>query len=71
MSNKTVEELRTELKDTCEKYETRYSGMEYLVKHYMKSLKWTEKEALEYALKLFHDGTITQIKLIGKDGNEL
>lgn len=71
MSNKTVEELRTELKDTCEKYETRYSGMEYLVNHYINSLNWTEKEALEYALKLFHDGTITQIKLIGKDGNEL
>ena len=71
MSNKTVEELRTELKDTCEKYETRYSEMEYLVNHYIKSLKWTEKEALEYALKLFHDGTITQIKLIGKDGNEI
>lgn len=71
MSNKKVEELRTELKDACEKYETRYSGMEYLVNYYINSLNWTEKEALEYALKLFHDGTITQIKLIGKDGNEL
>ena len=71
MANKTVEELRTELKETCEKHNTRLSGMEYLVNYYIKSLNWTEKEALEYALKLFHDGTITQIKLIGKDGNEL
>lgn len=71
MAEKTVDELRVELKAACEKYETRYSGMEYLVNYYIKSLNWTEKEALEYALKLFHDGTITQIKLIGKDGNEL
>lgn len=62
-----VEELRTELKDTCEKHETRYSGMEYLVNYYISSLNWTEKEALEYALKLFHDGIITQIKIIDKD----
>lgn len=41
MANKTVEELRTELKDACEKYETRYSGMEYLVNYYINSLNWT------------------------------
>jgi hypothetical protein len=71
MAEKTIEELRTELKETCEKYDTRFSGIEYLVNYYITSLKWTEKEALEYSLKLFHNGTITQIKLIGKDGNEL
>jgi hypothetical protein len=71
MAEKTIEELRTELKKACEKYDTRFSGIEYLVNYYINSLKWTEKEALEYTLKLFHDGTITQIKLIGKDGNEL
>lgn len=67
MSEKTVEELRTELKETCEKHNTRLSGMEFLVNYYITSFKWTEKEALEYALKLFHNGTITQIKIIGKD----
>lgn len=66
-----MKKLRTELKETCEKYDTRFSGIEHLVNYYITSLKWTEKEALEYALGLFHDGTITQIKLIGKDGNEL
>jgi len=45
--------------------------MEYLIKYYMDSLHWTEKESIEYALKLFHDGTIEQIKFIGKDGKEL
>ena len=67
MSEKTVEELRTELKETCEKHNTRLSGMEFLVNYYITSFKWTEKEALEYALKLFHNGTIAQIKIIGKD----
>jgi hypothetical protein len=71
MAEKTVDELRVELKAACEKYDTRYSGMEYLVNYYINSLKWTEKEALEYALRLFHDGTISQIKLIGKNGKEL
>ncbi|HEY8364825.1 MAG TPA: hypothetical protein VIK84_04555 [Haloplasmataceae bacterium] len=71
MAEKTVDELREELKAVCEKYDTRYSGMEYLVNYYINSLKWTEKEALEYALRLFHDGTISQIKLIGKNEKEL
>ena len=42
-----------------------------LVSYYIKSLGWNEEEACKYALSLFHDGTITQIKLIGKDGKEL
>ena len=41
MANITVEELRTELKDACEKYETRYSGMEYLVNYYKCQYKST------------------------------
>lgn len=70
-TEKTVAELRAELKAVCEKHDTRYSGMEYLVNYYIKTFRWTEKEALEHALKLFHDGTNTQIKIIDKDGNEL
>jgi len=68
---KTVNELRQELKETCEKTNTRLSGMEFLVKYYMESLHWREVDAIEYALGLFKNGTITQIKLIGKDGKEL
>lgn len=71
MPEKTVETLRAALKEICEKTNTRLSGMEFLVDYYIKSLGWSEKEALEYAIGLFHDGTITQIKLIGKDGKEL
>ena len=55
----------------CDKTNTSRSGMDYLVNYYIKSLGWSEEEACKYALSLFHDGTITQIKLIGKDGKEL
>jgi hypothetical protein len=71
MANKTVERLRTELKETCEKHNTRLSGMEYLVNYYIKSLNWTEKEALQYAVDLFKNGTIEQIKFIGNDGKPI
>lgn len=68
---KTVNKLKTELKEICEKTDTRLSGMEFLVDYYVKSLGWTEARALEYAIGLFHNGTIAQIKLIGKDGKEI
>ena len=68
---KTVNELKTELKEICEKTDTKLSGMEFLVDYYIKSLGWTEARALEYTIGLFHNGTITQIKLIGKDGEEI
>lgn len=72
MSEKTIAELWQELKDTCERTNTRLSGMEYLVKnYYMESLGWDEKKALEYALSLFHNGAIEQIKLLGRDGEEI
>lgn len=68
---RTVEELREELKNICKETNTRYSGIEHLVNYYMKSLGWTEEQAIEYAIRLFHDGTIREIKLLGKDGKEL
>lgn len=68
---KTVIELRRELKETCEKTNTRLSGMEFLVRYYMESLHWDEAAAIEYALGLFRNGTIAEIKLIGKDGKEI
>lgn len=71
MEKKTLEQLRTELKETCERTETRYSGMEFLVNYYIKQLVWTEEQAIEYALGLFKDGTITAIKLLNKDGEEI
>jgi len=71
MAEKTVEELRKELEEICEKTNTRLSGMLYLKDYYIKDNGWTEKAAYEYCIHLFQNGTIQQIKLIGKDGKEI
>ena len=71
MAIKTVNELRQELNEMCEKTNTRISGMEYLIKYYRESLGWAEEDAIKYAINLFKNGTIQQIKLIGKDGEVL
>ena len=64
-------EVRKQLYEMCDKTNTSRTGMDHLVSYYIKSLGWNEEEACKYALSLFHDGTITQVKLIGKDGKEL
>ena len=64
-------EARKQLYEMRDKTNTSRTGMDYLVNYYIKSLGWNEEAACKYALSLFHDGTITQIKLIGKDGKEL
>lgn len=64
-------EARKQLYEMCDKTNTSRSGMDYLVNYYIASLSWSEEEACKYALSLFRDGTITQIKLIGRDGKEL
>ena len=64
-------EVRKQLYEMCDKTSTSRTGIDHLVNYYIKSLGWSEEEACKYALSLFHDGTITQIKLIGKDGKEL
>ena len=64
-------EVRKQLYEMCDKTNTSRSGMDHLVNYYIKSLGWNEEEACKYALSLFHDGTITQIKLIVKDCKEL
>lgn len=66
--------LSKELLEICEKTKTSVEGMEKLVEYYVESLGWSEKKANEYALALFENGTIDQIKAIGgkktKDGSK-
>ncbi|OQC50268.1 MAG: hypothetical protein BWX57_00423 [Tenericutes bacterium ADurb.Bin024] len=62
-----VEELKRELKEMCEKTDTSISGMEYLIKYYMESLHWTEIESITYAMGLFKNGTIQQIKSLNSN----
>ena len=66
-----LEELKVRLEQICKETDTRLSGMKFLINYYTKTLGWTEEQAYEYAIGLFHDGTISQIKLFGKDGEEL
>ena len=68
---KKNDQLRKQLYNLCDETKTSRSGIDYLVNYYINSLGWTEEKALEYAISLFHNGTIEQIKLIGKDGNEI
>ena len=65
------EKLRIQLSNLCKETQTSESGINYLINYYIENLKWSEEKALEYAISLFHNGTIQQIKLIGKDGKEL
>lgn len=65
------QKLRDELYRICDETKTSRSGIDYLVNYYINSLGWSEEEAIKYAIGLFHNGTIEQIKLIGKDGEEL
>lgn len=69
--NQRVKELRKQLKEICDETDTKLSGIEHLVNYYVDQLHWSEEKAIEYAIDLFHNGTIRQIKLFGKDGEEL
>ena len=66
-----MENKRAELYKICDETNTSRSGMDYLVDYYIKSLGWSEEEAVKYAIGLFKNGTIREIKLSGKDGKEL
>lgn len=71
MENKTIEELRNELKELCEKTETSYKGTQLLLKYYMNQLGWSEAQSIKYILGLYDDGTIEKIKMLGKGGEEI
>ncbi len=66
-----MSELREKLYKICDEAKTSRSGMDFLVDYYINSLGWSEERAVEYAISLFHNGTIQQIKFIGKHGEEL
>lgn len=63
-------DLREQLYKLVEETKTSKKGIDYLVDYYIKSLGWSEEKALEYAISLFKNGTIEQIKVFGKDGEE-
>ena len=64
---KTIEDL----KEICEQTNTSFSGIEKLIVYYEKSLHWSKDEAIAYAIGLFNNGTIDQIKVLGQDTKEI
>jgi len=60
-----TEELRKKLYDLCEKTETSKKGIDMLVNYYINSLGWDEKQSLTYAMGLFKNDVIDEIKVIG------
>ena len=58
-----LSEERNRLFEMCEKTNTSIDGMSKLVDYYIRSLGWSEKQACEYALGLFRNGTIQNIKI--------
>ena len=40
-------------------------GIDFLLRYYEESLHWSHKQAVEYAISLFENGTIDDIKIIG------
>ena len=57
-------ELKARLYELVEKTKTSKVGIDYLVNYYINSLGWSEDEALRYAIRLFEDGVIDEIKFI-------
>ena len=67
----TIEELNNQLDRICRNTYTKRSGLDILINYYQKSLGWTEEASIRYAIELFKNGTIDQIKVFGKDGEVL
>lgn len=66
-----LKDLDLKLNEFIKKTETSSKGIDLLIDYYIKSLGWSRKQAIEYAIELFDNGTIDAIKVInGKGGND-
>ena len=63
-----MSDYKQKLIGLCKAKVAKIQGIEHLIKYYQKSLGWSEQQAIEYALKLFEDGTIDSIIVISKKG---
>lgn len=64
-----MDKLRNKLYGLCGDAQTK-AGIAILIEFYINNLGWTEKRAIEYAIELFENGTIEQIKIIGGNDDE-
>ena len=66
-----LQDLELRLNELIKKTDTSFEGINLLIDYYIKSLGWSKEQAVEYAIRLFEDGTIDSIKVInGKGGND-
>ena len=66
-----LKDLNAKLDKICDDTKTSKKGIRCLVDYYIQSLGWREVDAVKYTIGLFENGTIEQIKVIGKDGKEI
>ena len=62
---------RYELYKKCIETNTRISGIDFLINYYREGFRWTEKECCNHIINLFKNGTIDEIKVLGKDEKEI
>ena len=66
----STNELKEKLYKLVDNTNTSRKGIDFLVNYYIQSLGWSEDEAIKYAVKLFEDGVIDEIKVInGKEAD--
>lgn len=63
-----MSDYKQKLIKLCKAKGAMIQGIEHLIEYYQKALGWSEQQAIEYALKLFEDGTIDSIMVISKKG---
>lgn len=63
MEKKTLEEL-------CKEHNASIEGIKFLLSYYQNSLKWSYEESVSYIQKLFENGTIDEILIIGGKNND-
>lgn len=63
-----MSDYKQKLIKLCKAKGAKMQGIEHLIEYYQKALGWSEQQAIEYALKLFEDGTIDSIMVISKKG---
>ena len=63
-----MSENKQKLIELCKVKGAKMQGIEHLIEYYQKALGWREPQAVEYAIKLFEDGTIDSIMVISKEG---
>ncbi len=63
-----MSDYKQKLIELCKAKGAKIQCIEHLIEYYKKSLGWSEQKAIEYAIKLFEDGTIDSIIVISKKG---